>query len=378
LRTQDREPNNRIRAAVLGCTGLVGQQFVRMLDGHPDFETVALTASERSAGKPYGAAAGWRLGEDVPAAAAGLAILPTSPDSVLNGGAEVAFSALPAEAADRLEPELRRHGLFIFSNASSRRRDPDVPVLVPEINPAHLALAERQTRSYGGAIVANSNCSTAGLVLVLAPLLGLGLESVTVMTCQAVSGAGRRGVAAMEISANVIPYIRNEEEKVSREPRKILGTLGPEGIRDLDIEVNAACCRVPVREGHLLGLRLDFGAPVEVEAVKEALSRFTGLPQELALPTAPGSPILVREEDDRPQPALDAWAGRPDRARGMAVTVGRVRGTGRSINCFALVHNTVRGAAGTCILTAELALRQGLLRAFVKGRQPAASFFDVW
>ncbi len=378
MRSADKHPSNKIRAAVLGCTGLVGQQFVRMLAGHPRFELTCLTASERSAGKPYGRAGAWCIGGDAPAPAAGLEILQTSAASVLNSGAEVAFSALPASAAERLEPELRRRGLFVFSNASSRRLDPDVPILIPEVNAPHLALAQRQALTYGGAIVTNSNCSTSGLVLVLAPLLHFGLEGVTVMTYQALSGAGRRGVAAMDISANVIPFIRNEEAKMARESKKILGTLAAEGIRDLDIEVNAACCRVPVREGHLLGLRLDFGTAVEAEAVKNALSRFRSLPQDLALPTAPEQPIVVREEEDRPQPALDAWAGQPERARGMAVSVGRVRGSGRSINCFALVHNTVRGAAGTCVLTAELALSQGLLRTCIKDRQPASSFFDVW
>lgn len=378
MRPTSPRTSNRIRAAVLGCTGLVGQQFVRMLAGHPHFETVALTASDGSAGKPYGRAAAWSSGGEVPASSAGSEVLGTSVDSVVESGAEVVFSALPAAAADRLEPELRRRGLFVFSNASSRRLDPDVPIVIPEVNAPHLALAERQALTHGGAIVTNSNCSTAGLVMVLAPLLRLGLESVTVMTYQAVSGAGRRGVAAMDISANVIPFIRNEEAKMARETRKILGTLAPEGVRDLEIEVNAACCRVPVREGHLLGLRLDFGTEVGPAAVKDALARFRSLPQDLALPTAPERPIIVREEEDRPQPVLDAWAGRPERARGMAVSVGRVRGSGRSINGFALVHNTVRGAAGTCVLTAELALSQGLLRPQLKDGQAPYSPLDVW
>jgi aspartate-semialdehyde dehydrogenase len=352
----------KIKAALLGCTGLVGQQFIRMLDGHPYFEMATVTASPHSAGKKYGSAVAWSVGGEVPEFARGLEIQDSTPEAVRAGEARVVFSALPSAAADRLEPELRRQGLFVFSNASSRRLDGDVPVMIPEVNPAHLDLARGQASVFGGAILANSNCSTSGLVMVLKPLEALGLESVTVSTYQAISGAGRRGLAAMDIAANVIPYIRDEEEKMARESKKILGRLDGGRIVASPLEVNASCCRVPVLNGHLLSLKLDFSRDVEVRAFKQALSGFRGLPQEMELPTAPERPLIVRLEEDRPQPVLDVQAGRPERARGMAVTVGRVRGGGRGVNCWALVHNTIRGAAGSCLLNAELALRQGLFQ----------------
>lgn len=353
-------PKNKVKTVVLGATGLVGQHFVRMLEDHPYFEMVGLASSPRSAGKRYGSAVSWMIGGEVPHAAADLTILDSSGDALCSGGARVAFCALPGAAAEGLEPELRRRGLFVFSNASSRRLDPDVPILIPEINPGHLDLARRQASACGGAIVANSNCSTAGLVLVLKPLERLGLAAVTVTTFQAISGAGRRGVAAMDIAANVIPFIRDEELKMARESRKILGQLEGGGIRAAELQVNASCCRVPVRDGHLLSLRLDFDRPVDARETGQALADFRGLAQDLRLPTAPERPVLVRTEEDRPQPVLDALAGTPERARGMAVTVGRLRGKGNSLNGFALVHNIIRGAAGACLLNAELAFRQGL------------------
>jgi len=359
--SDSRATGHRVKAAVLGCTGLVGQQFIRMLDGHPDFEIVTLTSSPRSAGHCYGQAVSWSAGGDVPHSAGKLEIQRSEPEAVEAGGARVVFSALPREAADRIEPELRRRGLSIFSNASCRRLDKDVPVLVPEVNPDHLELARGQAAAFGGAIVANSNCSTAGLVLVLKPLLGLGLESVTVSTFQAISGAGRRGLAALDIAANVIPFIRDEEEKMSRESLKILGRLEAGRVEAAALEVNASCGRVPVTDGHLLSLRLDFSRIVDKETIERALAEFRGLPQELSLPSAPEQPLIVRAEEDRPQPVLDALAGRPEKARGMAVSVGRVRAKGSTANCWALVHNTIRGAAGNCLLAAELALRQGLI-----------------
>lgn len=351
---------NKAKAVVLGATGLVGQHFVRLLEGHPYFELAGLASSPRSAGAKYGSAVPWIVGGSVPSSAAGLDILDCAADALCSGGARVAFSALPGSVADGLEPELRRRGLFVFSNASSRRLDPDVPILVPEINPDHLELARGQASTWGGAIVTNSNCSTAGLVLVLKPLERFGLAAVTVTTFQAISGGGRRGVAAMDIAANVIPFIRDEESKMSRESRKILGRLAAGEVRAAEFQVNASCCRVPVRDGHLLSLRLDFDRPIDAGEARQALAGFRGLAQDLRLPTAPERPVLMRDEEDRPQPVLDAMAGLPERARGMAVTVGRLRGRGRSLNCFALVHNTIRGAAGACLLNAELAFRQGL------------------
>ncbi|MGA2361648.1 MAG: aspartate-semialdehyde dehydrogenase [Candidatus Aminicenantales bacterium] len=351
----------KVKAALLGCTGLVGQQFVRMLDKHPYFELVALTSSPRSAGKAYGQAVSWFFGGDAPEYLRDRTILSTSAEGVMTSGARVVFNALPSSVSSALEPELRRRGLYVFSNASCRRLDDDVPLLVPEVNPGHMELARRQVSEFGGAIITNSNCSTSGLVMVLKPLERFGLEAVTVATYQAVSGAGRRGVAAMDIDANIIPFIRDEEEKMACESRKILGSSNGERVKERDLAINASCCRVPVRDGHLLSLRLDLASEPGLNEVADALSSFRSAPQDLKLPSAPERPLIVRSEDDRPQPLLDAMAGRPERARGMAVTVGRLRKKGRVLNCFALVHNTIRGAAGTCLLNAELAFRCGIL-----------------
>jgi len=352
----------KVKAALLGCTGLVGQQFVRMLDKHPYFELVALTSSPRSAGKPYGRAVNWFVGGDAPEYLRDKPILNTSAECVADSGARVVFNALPSSVSSALEPELRRRGLYVFSNASCRRLDDDVPLLIPEVNADHLELARRQISEYGGAIITNSNCSTSGLVMVLKPLERFGLEAVTVATYQAVSGAGRRGVAAMDIEGNIIPFIRDEEEKMAFESRKIMGCRNGDRVMEGSVTINASCCRVPVRDGHLLSLRLDLAADPGLDEVESVLSSFRGAPQDLRLPSAPERPLIVRCEDDRPQPLLDAMAGRPERARGMAVTVGRLRKKGRSVNCFALVHNTIRGAAGTCLLNAELAFCCGILQ----------------
>lgn len=353
----------RNRVAVLGATGIVGQHFVRMLERHPDFEIVCLAGSERTAGRVYAEAVEWAAGGDVPDAAAGAVIQPASPEAVASSGARLVFSALPPPVAGPLEAALREEGLAVFTNASAHRADPDVPILVPEVNPDHLELAARQKRALGGFISAGSNCVTSGLALILAPLVPFGLRSVALTTFQAISGAGRRGLAAMDISGNCIPFIRNEEEKIGREANRVLGTVGPRGIEDRPVPVRARCCRVPVRDGHLLSLTAEFEGPVDGEAAARALADFRGRPQREKLPSAPVRPVIVRREEDRPQPVLDAWAGSPARARGMAVTVGRIRSRGPYLELFGLVHNIVRGAAGTCLLGAELALRRGLIDA---------------
>jgi aspartate-semialdehyde dehydrogenase len=345
----------------MGCTGLVGQQFVRLLAGHPSFDLVALTSSSRSAGRPYAGAMSWAVGGDVPEGVGDIEVGATSVETVLDSSPDIVFSALPAAAAEAIEPALRARGARVFSNASARRLDPDVPVIIPEINPGHLELARRQLSRWGGYIVTNSNCSTSGLAMVLKPLEKFGLRDVLVTTYQSISGAGRRGLASMDIAGNVIPLIKNEEEKMERETRKILGGLDGAAIVPAPFSVNATCCRVPVRVGHLMSVVIRFAGAADAAAVANALASFRGAPQELGLPTAPERPLVVREEEDRPQPALDVDAGRPERARGMSVTVGRIRGKSGAVNLILLVHNTVRGAAGTCLLTAELAAAENLV-----------------
>ena len=352
----------KIKAAILGCNGLVAQQFARLLDNHPYFELSCLTASPRSSGKHYGEAIVDGRNLAISQKTSSLIIRETTIEVIIQSGARVVFSALPAGISGELELELREKGLFIFTNASSHRMDAGVPLLIPEVNGLHLELVKEQLREFPGFIVTNSNCSVAGLAMVLKPLTAFALRAVTVTTFQAVSGAGRRGVAAWDILGNVIPYIANEEEKVVAETKKILGRLTGKQIRDHDLEIYPSCSRVPVQEGHLQSVTIEFLGPVREKEIAAALSGFSAEPQQLALPTAPRQPILVQKNADRPQPVLDVYAGEPAAARGMAVTVGRLRTQGNRCSFFLLVHNTVRGAAGGCVLNAELALRTKLLK----------------
>jgi len=343
----------KIKAAVLGCTGLIGQQFIKMLDGHPWFETAALTASARSVGKAFGEAADWAVGGAVPSGAARMMVLETSIRALLGAGVSVVFSALPAAAAKGFERDLAAHGLHVFSNAGAHRQDQDVPILIPEVNAEHLDLVRAQKNRGAGFLVANSNCSTSGLVMALKPLRRLGLRSAVVSTYQSLSGAGRRGVASLDILANVVPFIKDEEEKIEREVRKILGDPGDSGVVPAAIDVTASCCRVATRFGHLESVIAELDEDVDIQQAAQAFASFHALPQDLGLPTAPERPLIVRPEPDRPQPLLDADAGSPARAAGMAVTIGRIRKKGKRLGFYLLVHNTVRGAAGTCLLSAE-------------------------
>jgi aspartate-semialdehyde dehydrogenase len=352
----------KIKAAVLGCNGLVGQQFARLLDRHPYFELACVTASPHSSGKRYGETFAHGVQITLSKKTKSLLVRETTAEAIRQSGAKVVFSALPASISGELELVLRKYGLYIFTNASSHRMDARVPLLIPEVNAAHLALVHEQLRESPGFIVTNSNCVVAGLAMVLKPLAAFDLHAVTVTTFQAVSGAGQHGVAAWDILGNVIPYIGNEEEKVVAETKKILGTLSGKRIREHDLEIYPSCSRVAVRNGHLQSVSAEFTRPVSESEIAATLARFTAEPQRLALPTAPRRPILVRTQADRPQPLLDADAGAPARAAGMAVTVGRLRGRGTRCSFFLLVHNTVRGAAGGCVLNAELALKKKLLR----------------
>jgi len=353
---------NKFKTCVMGCTGLVGQQFIKMLDAHPYFRVAALSSSKKSAGKRYREAVDWIVGGNIPECAVDIVVSNTSVENLIKKGVKVVFSALPSAVAKNIERALANEGLYVFSNASAHRMDSDVPILIPEVNPEHLALIKAQTSQGKGFIVTNSNCSTTGLVLGLKPLWKFGLKSVTVTTYQALSGAGRRGVASLDILGNIIPFIREEEEKIERETRKIFSNIHQEGVKNAELEINASCCRVPIRNGHLESIVIELDEDVDVETISSALSSFRGIPQEMKLPTSPEAPVIVRTEENRPQPVLDRDAGAPERAKGMAVTIGRIRRKGKKINFFLLVHNTIRGAAGTCILNAELAVMKNFIR----------------
>ncbi len=350
--------DERVPVAVLGATGSVGQRFVQLLARHPWFRVAELVASERSVGKRYREATDWRLDASMPEDTADLVVK----DYGEQIDSPVAFSALPAEVATDIEQRLAKEGHAVLSNTATHRMAPDIPLLIPEVNPDHVRAIETQqkNRGWSGYIATNPNCSAIHLVLTLKPLQdAFGLDAVMVTTMQAVSGAGYPGVPSLDMIDNVIPYIGNEEEKMQTETRKLLGSYaGSEGgFVDADIVVSASCNRVAVRDGHTeaVSVRLAHAvAPDEVIAVFDA---FRGKPQELGLPSAPARPIVVRSEPNRPQPVLDR-----DAERGMASTVGRVRPCPiMGIKYVLLGHNTVRGAAGASILNAELFKVEGRL-----------------
>jgi aspartate-semialdehyde dehydrogenase len=350
----------RLRAAILGATGIVGQHFVRILHDHPSFQIAALAASERSEGYRYYEAADWVVTGEMPLNVQEMVICGAAPEDLLPRGVDVVFSALPSKEAGHIEQALAGEGVPVFSNAGAHRMDPHVPILIPEINPDHLGLVHSQDRG-SGYIVTNSNCSTSGLVFGLKPLVPFGLRDVTVTTYQAVSGAGRRGVASLDILGNVVPYISGEEGKLETEPKKILGHFNGDTIEDAGFEVYASCARVPVLDGHLESVVVTLGQEVDAVSVREAFSSFTGEPQALGLPTAPNPPIVVESQVDRPQPLRGLSLSTGD--FGMAVRIGRIRVKGNRVSFFLLVHNTIRGAAGASVLNAEFARVKGYLRA---------------
>jgi aspartate-semialdehyde dehydrogenase len=335
---------------------MVGQQFLRLLDRHPQFKATWLAASERSEGRPYAEAATWRLPGAVPAAAAERRVEACVPGK----GPRLVFSALDATAAAELEPAFAAAGHIVVSNARSFRMLDDVPLLIPEINPEHLELLARQRRNRGwaGAIVTNPNCSVVALAMSLAPLRPFGIRSVLTTTMQAVSGAGYPGVPSFDIVGNVIPGIGGgEEEKIETEANKILGALVDGKVVPHPAAVSAHTNRVPVIDGHTLTVSVALEQQPSAADVAHALRAWRGRPQALRLPSAPEPPIEVIDDGFRPQPRLDA-----DRGNGMTVSVGRIRPCPvLGIKYVTLAHNTVRGAAGAAILNAELMAAEGLL-----------------
>lgn len=346
-----------IEVGILGATGMVGQQFVRLLAGHPWFRPTWLAASERSEGRRYSEATTWRLPYALPGDVASRTVEACTPGR----GPQLVFSALDAAAADSLEPAFAAAGHIVVSNARSFRMADDVPLLIPEINPDHLSLirAQRRTRGWRGAIVTNPNCSTVVLAMALAPLRPFGIRSVLTTTLQAVSGAGYPGVPSYDIVGNVIPGISGEEDKIETEPGKILGSLDGERVVPHAAVISAHTTRVPVIDGHTMTVSLAFEKPVTPGDVAKALRSWSGRPQELRLPSAPPVPIQVEDTGFRPQPRLDV-----DRGGGMTITVGRIRKCPLLGTKFvAMGHNTVRGAAGAAVLNAELMLADGWLGA---------------
>jgi aspartate-semialdehyde dehydrogenase len=345
----------RIEVGILGATGTVGQQFLRLLTDHPWFRPVWLAASERSEGRVYREAATWRLPTIPPPETERLCVEPCTPGR----GPRLVFSALDAAAAQHIEPAFAAAGHVVVSNTRSFRMDPAVPLLIPEINADHLELVTKQRRDRGwtGAIVTNPNCSTVVIAMALAPLRQFGLNAVVVTTLQAVSGAGYPGVASLDIIGNVIPAIGGEEEKIESEPQKILGAMSNGAVVPHPVVISAHTTRVAVVDGHTAMISVALETRPSIDDVRHALESFRGRPQELSLPSAPPAPIVHHASPDRPQPRFDA-----DRDGGMTITVGRLRPCRMlGLKLVALGHNTVRGAAGAALLNAELMHMDGWL-----------------
>jgi aspartate-semialdehyde dehydrogenase len=343
---------------VLGATGAVGQVFIRLLARHPWFELAELAASERSVGKRYGDAARWLGGELDPAIAA-MPVVACDPSVVQS---EIVFSALDSSVAGEAETAFARAGRVVVSNAKNHRMDADVPLVIAEVNPDHLALIEvqRKLRGWSGAIVTNGNCSTIALVSAIAPLhRAFGIRRMVVVTMQALSGAGYPGVPSLDALGNVIPFIRDEEEKIEEETRKFLGTLGNGAVTPADTVVAAQTNRVAVENGHTICVSLELAQRASAADARVALQSWRGAEGARGLPTSPERPLILRDEVDRPQPRRDVDAG-----NGMSTVVGRVREDPvLGLRLVAMANNVVRGAAGAAVQNAELLVASGRLGA---------------
>jgi aspartate-semialdehyde dehydrogenase len=351
----DATPRRR-RVAVLGATGAVGQAFIRLLWNHPWFELSELVASERSAGKTYAEATRWIGADEMPATIAGMKVLPCDAASV---SAEIVFSALDSGVAQEAEPAFARAGKTVLTNAKNYRMQPDVPLVIAEVNGSHLEILDAQRKHCGwsGAIVANGNCSAIVTTLPLAPIHErFGISKLIVMTMQAVSGAGYPGVPTLDILGNVVPYIGDEEPKIEQEVQKFLGSAVDGRIVSADFPVSAHANRVPVEHGHTICMSIALASKARAADVAQAIREWRGDDATRGLPTAPEHALLVTDQPDRPQPRRQV-----DTGKGMTVVVGRVRPDPIfDVKLVAMGHNVVRGAAGASVLNAELMVHRGL------------------
>lgn len=342
----------KLNVGVLGATGMVGQRFIEALEEHSWFKVEVLAASERSKGKKYRDVAKWYLSGEMPQDIAEMGVLGMDEkgrDEIFSSyDLDLAFSAIPSDIALEVEGAFAQR-IPVFSNTSTYRMEEDVPLIIAEVNPEQLGLIEKQrkNRDWKGFIATNPNCTVMGMAIALKPILdNFGIKAVHMASMQALSGAGYEGVPSMAIIDNVIPFIKDEEEKVEEEALKILGT---------EFDICASCNRVNVMDGHLESVFVKTEKDFELDEVKRVMENFRGLPQEMKLPTAPEKPIIVFEEEDRPQPRKDRMLG-----GGMSVGVGRLKKKGKLLKFTCLSHNTIRGAAGASILNAELAYKKGL------------------
>ena len=346
----------RIPVAVLAATGSVGQRFLQLLNGHPWFEVVSISGSERSIGMRYHEACHWGLSEPMPNWVRDMVVVPSTPDAIKT---PVVFSALPTNNAQTIEPAFAQSGACVFSNASAYRQAPDVPILLPEVNAEQIGIVDfqRKNRNWNGCIVTNSNCTAAGISVALKVLYdAFGLDKAFIVSLQALSGAGYPGVSSMDIIDNVIPHIPGEEEKVALEPRKILGHLKNNAIEFAEFSVSAHTNRVAVVDGHIVCLSVGLKKRAPISEIIAAFQAYQ--PPEISrnLPSTPVPVVHVCEDPNHPQPRYDRWIG-----KGMTTVVGRVREDEIfDLRMVVLSHNTVRGAAGGSIYNAELLVDQGL------------------
>ncbi len=350
---------SRLKVGVLGATGMVGQRFIQLLEGHPWFDVVFLGASERSAGKDYEKAVEgrWKISVVIPGYVKEMQVNDCIPDD----SCDLVFSGLDAAVAGPIEEAYAKSGAVVCSNARNFRYEPDVPILIPEVNSDHLKILEIQKKQHGwqGCIVTNPNCTLQSFTIPFKPLLDeFGIKEAVVVSMQAISGAGYPGVPSLDITDNVIPYIGGEEEKVEKEPLKILGEFRNNEIIDAGIKISAHCNRVHVIDGHTVCVSIKFGRKGSIEDIKDVLRSFRSKPQELKLPSAPEVPITVYDDDFRPQPKMDR-----NLYKGMGIAVGRIRPCNIFDYRFVCTsHNTIRGAAGGSILNAELMYKLGYIK----------------
>ncbi|MDH5401316.1 MAG: aspartate-semialdehyde dehydrogenase [Candidatus Heimdallarchaeota archaeon] len=342
---------------ILGASGIIGQQFIAILNEHPKFKVTEMYASQNSAGKSIEDI--WSLpNTSVPN---NLSDLKIKHINNIDKNLDILFSALPSQESKLIETKFANQGFKIFSNASGNRMEQNIPILIPEINHEHLELLKYQNFDKNGFIITNSNCSTAGLTLYLHELRQLvNFDKVIVSTYQALSGAGKKGLEDKSKLGNVVPFIKNEEEKMKLETKKIMGKIRNNIIIPYDVEIEVSTARVPVVDGHLLSITVIPTDPNEAKSIdiESKLDKVITPFINDNLYFAPNKHLIVNKEEDRPQPKLDINSGTPE---GMPISVGRIRNTGSFISAFVLVHNTIRGGAGGSVLNAELSMSRGLL-----------------
>ncbi|HLF90090.1 MAG TPA: aspartate-semialdehyde dehydrogenase [Anaerolineales bacterium] len=348
---------DRIPVAVIAATGSVGQRFVQLLDGHPWFEVVALTGSEGRVGQTYGETCHWVLTDPMPEWAREMSVVPSTPEAV---NVPIVFSALPSKYATEIEANFARAGVGVFTNAGAYRRDPTVPILVPEVNADQIALIpiQRKEKGWPGLIITNPNCTSMGMTVALKVLDDVfGVQRAFAVSMQAISGAGYPGVASLDILDNVIPFIAGEEEKVEWEPRKMIGKVVDGQLKLADFQLSVHTNRVAVSDGHTVCLSVEFEREPDPREAVEVLSQYQAPECARDLPSTPEPVVFVHPDRDRPQPRLDRLTG-----RGMTTVVGRIRPDPLfHLKMVVLSHNTIRGAAGGSIYNAELMVNEGLV-----------------